>query len=229
MTQPTQQRAASAAWLNDPDYELNRKTIERMSDLERRLQALERQEPGRMVSTLSQAALYMPNITTNSSPSHVLSWNNSTGQVQQSALVSASMARAYGTAATSATNGAWTAAALAAENFDTDSYHDNTTNNSRITIPSDGTYLFVGQINFAASAAGTIRGVALRANGSAYRAAYYQPPMGATYENALQISLIYQFVAGDYIQIVGFQDTGAALNITNTSTQTPALAVYKIS
>lgn len=224
----TQQRA-SAVFLNDPDYELNRNLLDQISDLKRRVQTLERQEPGKMVSTLSQAALYMPNITTNSSPSYALVWDNSTGQVQQTALTSVSMARAYGTGTTSATNGTWTAAAMAAENFDTDNYHDNATNNSRITIPANGTYLLIGQINFAASAAGTVRGAAIRANGVSYRAAYYQPPMGATYENALQVSLIYEFVAGDYLQICGFQDTGGALNIINSGTQTPTLGIYRLS
>lgn len=81
----TQQRP-SATFLNDPDYEFNRRLLDRLSDLERRLQSVERQEPGKVISTLSQAAIYAPNIVSLASPSYSLTWDNATGRIYYTAL-----------------------------------------------------------------------------------------------------------------------------------------------
>ena len=51
-----------------------------------------------------------------------------------------SCARVYPSGSTSLTNGVTILIPWDTENFDTDSYHDNSTNNSRLTIPSDGYY-----------------------------------------------------------------------------------------
>ncbi|KKN61513.1 hypothetical protein LCGC14_0521010 [marine sediment metagenome] len=40
----------------------------------------------------------------------------------------------------------WTTLTFNQESFDTDTYHDTSTNNSRITVPDDGKYMFVGVI-----------------------------------------------------------------------------------
>lgn len=225
MTQPR----ASAAFLNDPDYELNRSYIARISDLERRLQAVERQEPGKMISTLSQASLYMPNLATNASPSYVLSWDSAAGLLQKTALTSVSRARAYANAQTSIANAAWTAVALGAEQEDTDSYHSTSTNTSRMTVPTTDWYLIIGQSNFVSNTTGNIRGVSLRVNGGTYIAAYYLPPIAGGFETALSVSVMYPLTAGQYVEMCMYQDSGGALNTTAfPSTQTPALAIYRL-
>lgn len=57
------QSRSSAPFINDPDYEFNRKILERLNELERRLQAQERNEYGRAITTLPNAITASSTIT----------------------------------------------------------------------------------------------------------------------------------------------------------------------
>jgi hypothetical protein len=50
--------------------------------------------------------------------------------------------------------------------FDTSSYHDNTTNNSRMTVPTTGYYRFTAAITYDATSLSSYRSVFLRKNGT---------------------------------------------------------------
>lgn len=114
--------------------------------------------------------------------------------------------------ATSIANATVTALAFDAEAFDTNGFHDNTTNNSRITIPAGlgGYYLVTTNTRFNTSAVGT-RTAKIYKNGSdigdqadfAGSAASFVIGSG---------SCILNLAAGDYIQHVVYQNSGAALN-----------------
>lgn len=67
----------------------------------------------------------------------------------------------------SISNGAATAVALDGETFDTHAMHDNSTDNSRITVPANqgGLYAMVGQYAWAAALVGPFR-VSIRKNGT---------------------------------------------------------------
>lgn len=57
------QGKSSSIWLNDPDYELNRALLARIANLEQRLQVVERQEQGKVITTLSNAITASSTIT----------------------------------------------------------------------------------------------------------------------------------------------------------------------
>jgi hypothetical protein len=128
---------------------------------------------------------------------------------------------AYSDRGTSLTNGATTYALnMNAENFDTDNFHDNTTNNTRITIPSGkgGKYQVNIKVSYdnASGAPGYIN-LFLRINGSGTWniASGSQISMntngGATGNNnntILAVSNIVNFSAGDYFEVMSRTDNG---------------------
>lgn len=115
---------------------------------------------------------------------------------------------------------------LGAEDFDTDSMHDNVTNNTRITIPAGegGKYLIVASCNFWGNASG-IRGVSIRKNGSTFLRTKFGNPVG-TVESVVEVLDVQLLAPGDYIEMLGYQSTGANLKINTGSTRT-FLAVIK--
>jgi hypothetical protein len=109
-------------------------------------------------------------------------------------------------------NNTTTAVPLAVEHFDTDGYHDNVTNNTRLTIPPNmgGKYLVHYQGVFAANATG-VRYTAIRKNGSIVPQ-YNQPTsFGASNDAYINSSVVIDLAAGDYIELIAYQNSGSAL------------------
>lgn len=104
-----------------------------------------------------------------------------------------------------------TAISFGAEGFDLSSMHDNSTNPSRITIPSGagGSYFFNGQVTFAANATGR-REVAIFKNGTELARSII-PTAGAGYVAKLQVSAIDNASSGDYYELYVYQDSGGNL------------------
>jgi len=121
-----------------------------------------------------------------------------------------------------ATNLSTTFASIAfnTENFDTDTMHDNATNNSRITIKTAGKYQVGGQVNMTANQA---LGVRLLVNGGSLIGRIFQGNSGVT--EGANISTIYDFAVNDYIELQAA--TGASTGTTTTDQQTNFWA-YKI-
>ncbi len=110
-------------------------------------------------------------------------------------------------------NGTWTTVAFGNEVFDTNSFHDNTTNNSRITIPSGkgGKYLITIQTFWANNATGS-RDARIALNGSDVDT----PQTGYTpnsNNNAFASTNVISLTAGDYIELRVRQDSGGALSL----------------
>ena len=113
----------------------------------------------------------------------------------------------------SISNAAWTTVAFDSEIFDTDGFHDNSTNNSRITIPAGkgGKYLINMQTFWANNATGS-RDARLRLNGTDVDT----PQTGYTpnaNNNAYSSSNVVALSVGDYIELRVRQDSGGALNL----------------
>ena len=109
----------------------------------------------------------------------------------------------YQNAGTSLTQSAWTTIAFAAEDFDTDTMHDNATNNSRITINTAGKYIVGGTSSHGSNAIGGIR---ILLNGSTVLASSVGGNSGLVeYKSA---AVLYDFSATDYIQLQAY--TGGA-------------------
>jgi hypothetical protein len=115
-------------------------------------------------------------------------------------------------------NSTYTAVTFDGEEWDTNTYHDNVTNNSRVTIPSGkaGKYLVTVNIAFAANGAGGIRLVSIYKNGTGTGDNNFQT--SSTFTTSPVKSVVMNLAVGDYIQAFVYQDCGGALNVNTTTT-----------
>ena len=99
------------------------------------------------------------------------------------------------------TNGTWTIVTFNTEQFDVDGYHDNSTNTSRLTIPSgkSGYFLIYGSIMCGANSAGT-RQVYITKNGTDIILDDDGATNG-TYPATMRVSLISYAVPTDYFEL----------------------------
>ena len=133
---------------------------------------------------------------------------------------------AYNDADISIANTTTTVVALNSEAYDTDSMHDPSTNNSRVKATTAGTYQILGSIGWASNATGR-RLIYLRYNGSG---------SGETVEvdtnqngaHYMQVSAQHVFTADQYVELLVYQSSGGALNITNSGVVMPALSMQKV-
>lgn len=98
-----------------------------------------------------------------------------------------------------------------AEDYDTNSFHDNATNNTRVTIPSGkgGKYLFSVTGWWASNTTGS-RHMYLQVNGSTIPAYHIESAEGNV---AIGLSQVFALSAADYVEFGVFQDSGGALNV----------------
>lgn len=101
------------------------------------------------------------------------------------------------------------------EAFDSNGFHDNVTNNSRLTVPAGlgGTYLVTGQVSFAANATGD-RMLTINKNGALD--AQVSARATAALHHRQQITAELVLAAGDYVELTAYQTSGGALG-TNAS------------
>jgi hypothetical protein len=138
-------------------------------------------------------------------------------------------ASAFHSATQSLANDTFTAVNYTSESFDTDTFHDNSTNNTRFTVPTGkgGKYLVNALVRYATNSGGR-RIVGLRKNGSTYIANTQE--MGATgvasCEPSLLMTSINELAAGDYIEIMAYQSSGGFLNIAGGQDQSTLAIQY---
>lgn len=149
------------------------------------------------------------------------------GNVPSGAFVGA---RAYkDTTPQSLANGTLTAITLNLESFDPDGFHDNVTNPSRFTCPAGkaGKYLFVGNIRFAPNTTGD-RNAYFRKNGTTYYSTTLQraASVGTSATDVPALAII-DLIAGDYVEMVGVQDSGGALDVSASFHGTWAGCTYE--
>jgi hypothetical protein len=124
-------------------------------------------------------------------------------------------------AAQSIADGANVMVTFDVEGIDTDGFHDNSSNNERITIPSGkgGKYLITAQIVFASNAT-SYRQLYLFKNTTQVSLAQCNslpsPGVGPT----LNIAYVVSATAGDYFLLKVFQNTGGALNLNSDAFST---------
>jgi hypothetical protein len=120
------------------------------------------------------------------------------------------------TASQSTSNVTLTTVTWDSETFDTDGFHDNATNNSRITIPSGkaGKYLFLATINWNNSSTGYREG-RFTQNGTAK--SYFNFAATPSGEAATVGQIILNCSVGDYIELKVEQSSGGSLDIKSYS------------
>lgn len=119
--------------------------------------------------------------------------------------------------------------ALNTDRFDSDNFHDVVTNNSRLTVPTglDGVYLIVAQATIAGAASGQ-RIINITQNGTQIARMIYAGT--ASFAAHMQCSTIRNLVAGDFIDMRVFQDSGVNQTLFGQDTvqYTPVLAMYRL-
>jgi hypothetical protein len=112
----------------------------------------------------------------------------------------------------------WTDVELDDEIFDSNTMHDNVTNNHRITAKRTGYYLAVGQIVWSPNATGE-RGLRLLTNGTNPRYRTYDA--GTNSHLGQRIVAVVYLTASQYVSMQAWQNSGGALalNITGTGSE----------
>jgi len=111
----------------------------------------------------------------------------------------------------SISNATNTKVAMNTETFDTDGFHDNSTNNTRITIPSGkaGKYLINGSTFFAGNATGE-RTAYIFKNNAEVKATFTVPNASANCN--VFVTAVLDLAVADYVEFVIRQNSGGALN-----------------
>lgn len=119
-----------------------------------------------------------------------------------------------------------TAISFSNERKDTSGFWPGSGNNDRVTIPTGlaGMYALTAGAEWASSAAGNIRNLQLRINGVTYIAANGLPPSPSGNGMQMTTTRIYPLAQGDYVQTIGYQDTGGALNVLTAANYSPEFA-----
>jgi len=118
-------------------------------------------------------------------------------------------------------NAVYTAITWDTEVYDTDTMHDNVTNNTRITFTTAGTYLITLNAMWGSSGTGARR-IVIEKNGTTYGTGTFvitpfaTPGVAFAY-NGATVSVEAQFSANDYIIVWGYQDAGTSLNFAGTA------------
>ena len=110
----------------------------------------------------------------------------------------------------------WTALAFDAETFDDETMHDNSTNNSRITIKSAGRYLVTGSALYNALNSTGQRMAAIYVNGALYSYGMSRSNGGgATNVELIQVCDVIDVDADDYVEFYT-QHTSGTTTLTVT-------------
>lgn len=139
----------------------------------------------------------------------------------------ASAARVFHNSVTVVSTGVFTALPLDGEDFDTENYHDNSTNNSRATAPRDGIYTISARVRWEGSSTG-VRTLQIRRGGVDSIARVQEPgPPAAEFPQTLAIAS-FRLLLGDYVELLAFQNSGGNLNIESTLDDSPVLDIARI-
>ncbi len=116
------------------------------------------------------------------------------------------------TSAQSIPNNTWTSVTFTTEDADTDGMHSISTNTSRVTIQTAGTYQFNGLGTFNTNASGG-RAVRLAKNGTGIEnSATWSGPMEDNYVGLPIAGQFLTLAVGDYVELQVIQRSGSTVN-----------------
>ena len=123
-------------------------------------------------------------------------------------------AKVYKSAGQSIPNATFTVLTFDLESFDTNTFHDNSTNNSRITIPAGkaGKYAVQWQAVWTANATGS-RNTKLLKNGADAAYGVWSVSVGASDPTSYNNNAILDLAVGDYLEITLGQGSGGSLTV----------------
>jgi hypothetical protein len=109
-------------------------------------------------------------------------------------------------------NNTYTTLSFNAENYDTNSFHDNTTNNSRLTIPITGDYIFYLWYSFMGNTTGVRQARILLDGGASLIIKSSNAITTAGFIDYDFIECFYPLNAGSYVEAQVFQNSGGNLD-----------------
>lgn len=172
----------------------------------------------------------------------VMVYQDSGGAINQVASVSASLtkldsgkvgtsigASAIRTTNQTISNSTATALSFDAELFDTDGFHDNSTNPTRMTIPAGlgGKYLLWSEAEWTGNTTGE-RLSYFQKNGVATAFGLVRETPGNTSDHDISMSYIMDLSAGDYVEAIYQQSSGGNLAIQTRSSAGPAFIIMRL-
>jgi hypothetical protein len=104
--------------------------------------------------------------------------------------------------------------------FDAEGMHSTVSNTSRFTVPTGraGTYMMMGNIEFAAMSANNLRCLGwFRKNGATRLTPYVGHPGVSGGITTVQVDTVAALAAGDYVELMAWHENGSALNIGNAT------------
>jgi len=115
------------------------------------------------------------------------------------------------------------------ERFDSDGFHDLTTNTSRLTIPADkaGYYIVGAHTGWQGNATGQRR-TRLRLNGTTWIATVMLDSI-TTADMLVSVNTFWKFVVGDYVESVVYQASGGNLSVQATAPDYSDFYIHRIA
>ena len=136
--------------------------------------------------------------------------------------------KAYRSAAYNVPSGGGTAIPWDNEEFDTHNFHDNTTANTRLTVPSgqSGYYLVGGTWNTTVGVGDQVRVLmSIHKNGTIIRGGRGESQGSGSAFNAPAVSVLVNLAVGDYVELLAGQLSGSDKDLDRT---TSAFWMYKV-
>jgi hypothetical protein len=128
-------------------------------------------------------------------------------------------ARVFDTATQSINNNTYTAATYTSESYDTDGFHDNSSNTSRLTIPTgkSGKYLINALVYWLSSDNTGARTIILYKNGTAILTREWS--LSTRGNLNMSFTSVQNAVATDYFECYVYQTSGGSLTLDKTEAQ----------
>lgn len=136
-------------------------------------------------------------------------------------------ARVYNNADIVLTTGANAALTFNSERYDTDTIHSTSVNTSRLTMPFAGWYYVWGCVQFAANATG-FRQLSIVVNNATTVAVQNALNIGAAAVVRIVVDTIYEFAAGDYVELFASQNSGGNLNAVSVGNLSPEFLIERL-
>ena len=143
-----------------------------------------------------------------------------TGGGGSTAFHGASVIRSSGTQ--SIAHNTFTPVQFNGENFDTDGFHDNATNNSRLTVPTGlgGYYVVFGNLGLVGPAPDKQIIAQFAKNGTELVYTRLRIRLGGSSADntGVHIGAVLSLAAGDYVTLTAYHDHGSSVDVANDGT-----------
>ena len=137
-------------------------------------------------------------------------------------------ARAYNNANLTISNTSLTALTLNSERWDTDSIHSTSSNTSRLTCNTNGSYMIGGGVQWNSGSTPSRLLVSIRLNGTTDIASQEIAVSSSVTFPQFSISTEYDLVATDYVELTVYQNSGGNMTVNAAANQSPELWMTRV-